>query len=115
MSRKRVRIRCIETGDVFRSITEASLYYKVSMAAISRHLHGSLKSCGGLTFEEVPDSTPLARYSRDLYYIVELDYESYYPESIATRIGCDVDTILWAVETPEGRKVNGEYTVKLMR
>ena len=115
MSRRRIRVRCIETGDIFRSITEASLYYKVSHAAISRHLHGHLKSCGGLTFEEVPESTPLARYSRDLYYIVELDFESYYPESIAERIGCDVDTVLWAVEIPGGRKVNGKYTVKLVR
>ena len=115
MSRKRVRVRCIETGDVFRSITEASLYYKISMAAISRHLHGSLKSCGGLTFEEVSEDITLARYSRDLYYIVELDFESYYPESIATRLGCDMETVLWAVETPGGRKVNGKYTVKLMR
>ena len=115
MSRRKVRVRCIETGDIFRSITEASLYYKISMAAISRHLRGDIKSCGGLTFEVVDDSTPLARYSRDLYCIVELDYESYYPESIAERIGCDVETVFWAVETPGGRKVNGKYTVKLMR
>ena len=115
MSRRKVRVRCIETGDIFRSITEASLYYKISIAAISRHLRGDLKYCGGLTFEVIDEATPLARYSRDLYYIVELDYESYYPESIATRIGCDMETVLWAVETPGGRKVNGKYTVKLMR
>ncbi len=115
MSRRKVRVRCIETGDIFRSITEASLYYKISIAAISRNLRGDLKYCGGLTFEVIDEATPLARYSRDLYYIVELDYESYYPESIAERIGCDVETVFWAVETPGGRKVNGKYIVKLMR
>lgn len=45
------RVRCIETGQEFDSMTKASEFLGVTLKTLSRHLHGGLKSCKGLHFE----------------------------------------------------------------
>ncbi len=53
-----LRVRCVETGVIYRSCGEASRYYRgdESMAeGIRRSVRGAQSKCGGLHWEEVLD------------------------------------------------------------
>lgn len=47
------KIRCIETGEIFESVNAAAKKVDVGASAMSMHLHGHNKSCGGYHFEFV--------------------------------------------------------------
>ena len=52
--KKRVKVRCIETGVLYKSINECSRDTRVDVAEIRRYLSGKVKTnCKGYTFEKV--------------------------------------------------------------
>lgn len=51
------KIRCIETDEVFNSITECSEKMNIDRSYIHKHLKGLLKSVKGHTFERVDDKS----------------------------------------------------------
>lgn len=52
-SKTAIKIRCVETGEVFNSVKEASIKYQVGITAISNCLNGRSKSCCGYVWEYV--------------------------------------------------------------
>lgn len=46
-------VKCIETGEIFESITEAAIHADVSINNMSRHLHGKADSINGKHYEIV--------------------------------------------------------------
>lgn len=44
---------CITTGEVFRSCSEAAMYFKIAQSSLSAHLHDKkgYETVGGLTFK----------------------------------------------------------------
>ena len=45
------KVVCIETGEIFDSVTDASNFINVGKSALSQHLKKHTKSCGGFHFE----------------------------------------------------------------
>ena len=49
----RKKVRCIETGIIYNSIKEAAESMGLTISALSHHLRGKTKSCGGYHWEYV--------------------------------------------------------------
>lgn len=56
-SRKAIKVRCIETGEVYNSCSEASKAIGVAASSISRVVSGKQESIKGLHFEAVEENT----------------------------------------------------------
>jgi hypothetical protein len=48
-----IKVRCIETGVIYRSIGEASKAHNFTRANLHRHFRGKTKKCAGFTFEKI--------------------------------------------------------------
>lgn len=53
ITKKRKKVRCVETGEIFESAAEASRYLGSSEGSASNYLRGRAKSAGGFTWEEI--------------------------------------------------------------
>lgn len=51
--RPKYPIRCIETGYEYESAAEAAKELGIAQSNLSMHLNGTLKTCGGYTFERI--------------------------------------------------------------
>lgn len=51
LGRHKMPVRCIDTGIVYKSITEAALLNNVSESTLSGHLRGKTKTCAKLRWE----------------------------------------------------------------
>lgn len=47
------RILCVNDGNVFNSLLEASAYYNISQASMSRQIKGERKTVGGYHFVKI--------------------------------------------------------------
>ena len=52
---KHTAIRCVETGEVFRTLKEAAASVHRGCATMSKHLSGESAHCGGRHFERLED------------------------------------------------------------
>jgi hypothetical protein len=50
---KTVRVRCVETNEIFNSVTECANRLNIGRTTVSNYIHGHKKSANGYTFELV--------------------------------------------------------------
>ena len=48
-----IKVRCIETGAIYRSIGEASRAHNFTQSNLHQHFRGKTKKCAGFTFEKI--------------------------------------------------------------
>lgn len=52
-----IKVRCIETGVIYRSIGEASRAHNFTQSNLQQHFRGKTKKCAGFTFEKIIEET----------------------------------------------------------
>lgn len=52
---KPIRVRCIENGEIYKSLNQCSKALGISQPMLSQYLKGELKTCNGYTFEKVEE------------------------------------------------------------
>lgn len=56
---KKMKVRCMKTGESFDSLTDAATYAGVDKSVMSKHLAGKIFSAGGMIYMKYdPDWTP---------------------------------------------------------
>lgn len=47
---KKMKVRCMKTGEIFDSLTDAAEYAGVDKSVMSKHLSGKIFSAGGMCY-----------------------------------------------------------------
>lgn len=56
-----IKVRCIETGVIYRSVGEAARAHNFTQSNLHQHFRGKTKKCAGFTFEKIIEE-PHANY-----------------------------------------------------
>lgn len=52
-----IKVRCIETGVIYRSISETAREHNFTQSNLHQHFRGAIKKCAGFTFEKIIGDT----------------------------------------------------------